>query len=57
MKKIFYENIIDLKQRKTVDWIDIDGIWRNQIGKKADHADALLVLASFEIHLKAGKKL
>ena len=46
-----------LKKRKIVDWIDIDEIWKRHINKTADHADALLTLASLEIHLKAGKKL
>ena len=56
-KNIIYENIMDLKARKIVDWIDIDGIWKRHINKQVDHADALLVLASLEIHLKAGKEL
>jgi len=57
IKKIVYRNIMDLKQRKIVDWIDIDEIWKRHINKTADHADALLTLASLEIHLKAGKKI
>jgi hypothetical protein len=57
LKHIIYENVMDLKQRKIVEWINIDGIWNSHINKKADHGDALLVLASLEIHLKAGKKL
>jgi hypothetical protein len=57
LNKLVYENIMDLKHRKIVDWIDIDKIWNNHINKKANHADALIVLASLEIHLKAGKKI
>ena len=57
LRKIIYESIMDLKQRKIVEWIDIDGIWKRHINKKANHADALLVLASLEIYLKAGNKL
>jgi len=57
LKNIIHENIMDLKQRKIIDWIDIDSIWDRHINKKANYADALLVLASLEIHLKAGKKL
>lgn len=60
-KKDLYDvinnNIMDLKKRKIVDWIDIDSIWQRHISKKANHADALLVLASLEIHLKAGKQI
>ena len=48
---------MDLKSRKIIDWIDIDSIWDAQINYNANHADALLVLTSLEIHLKAGKKL
>lgn len=54
---IIYESIMDLKLRKIVEWIDIDSIWKRHIDKKANHADALIVLASLEIHLKAGKNL
>lgn len=57
LKKLIYENIMDLKNRKIIDWIDFDEIWERHINKKANHADALIVLASLEIHLKAGKKL
>lgn len=53
LKHIVYENIMDLKNRKVVDWIDIDNIWSNHINKKYNHADALIVLTSLEIHLKA----
>jgi hypothetical protein len=52
LKTVVYENIQDLKKRKVVDWIDIDGIWRRHQERKANHADALLVLASLEIYLK-----
>ena len=53
LRTIVYENIMDLKKRKIVDWIDIDAIWRRHTGRRVDHADALLVLASLEIHIKA----
>jgi len=48
---------MDLKERKIIDWIDIDNIWKRHINKESDHADALITLASLEIHLKAGKSL
>jgi hypothetical protein len=57
LKKIIYENIMDLKIRKVVDWVNIDEIWEKHQSKKYNHADALIVLASLEIHLKAGKKI
>lgn len=57
LNKLVYDNIMDLKARKIVDWIDIDQIWKNHINKTTNHADALLTLASLEIHFKAGKSL
>lgn len=55
--KVIYDNLMDLKQRKIVDWIDFEQILKRHMNKRANHADVLLVLASLEIHLKAGKKL
>ena len=49
---IIYNNIQDLKHRKIVDWIDVDTIWDCHIKGQKDHSDALLTLASLEIHLK-----
>ena len=57
IKKIVYDNLMDLKRRKIIDWIDYETIWKRHMNKKGDHADVLLVLASLEIHLKAGKEL
>jgi len=57
LKNIIYNNIMDLKRRKIFDWLNIDKIWKDHINKKTNHADALLVLASLEIHLKAGKRI
>ncbi|MCD4819025.1 MAG: hypothetical protein K8S23_10075 [Candidatus Cloacimonetes bacterium] len=57
LKKVIYDNIMALNKRKIVDWIDIDHIWESHISRKANHANALLILASLEIHLKAGKKI
>ena len=57
LNTIIYSSIMDLKERKIIDWIDIDNIWKRHINKESDHADALITLASLEIHLKAGKSL
>lgn len=57
LKKIIYESIMDLKQRRIIDTLNIDKIWYNHINKRSNHADALITLASLEIHLKAGAKL
>jgi hypothetical protein len=53
LKMIFYDNLMDLKHRKLVDWIDIDNIWKSHMNKRGNHSDALMVLASLEVHLKA----
>lgn len=53
LKTVVYENIQDLKNRKIVEWIDIDTIWKRHQSKKINHADALILLASLEINLKA----
>jgi hypothetical protein len=57
LQKIVYDNLMDLKQRKLLEWIDFEQIWKRHMNKRVNHADALLVLTSLEIHLKAGKKL
>jgi hypothetical protein len=56
LRSIIYENVMDIKNRKIIDWINIEEIWRKHLSKTADHADALINLASLELHLKAGKK-
>lgn len=56
-RALLRENIHDLHNRKIIDWIDVMSVWNDHIAKKADRIDALLVLASLEIHLKAGKKI
>lgn len=57
LRKIISNNILDLKQRNIVDWIDIERILTTHLSGKGNHADALIVLASLEIHLKTGLKL
>lgn len=53
LKAVVYESIQDLKKRRIVDWIDIDAIWDRHQKRRANHADALTLLASLEINLKA----
>ncbi|MFW6015712.1 MAG: asparagine synthase-related protein [bacterium] len=53
LNKVVYENIMDLKKRKVVEWIDIDEIWKNHIKYNRDLAKALIILTSLEIHYKA----
>ena len=55
-QQLIYGSIMDLKKRNIVPWININKLWYAHINNKRNFADALLVLASLEIHLKAGKK-
>lgn len=57
LNKVVFDNIMDLKKRRILQWINIDRIYQDHMGRKANHADALLLLASLEIHLKAGKRI
>ena len=57
LNKVIYNSVMDLKTRKIIDWINFDKIWSDHINKKNNYADALMVLSSLEIHLKAGKIL
>jgi hypothetical protein len=48
---------MDLNQRNIIDWVDIETILNDHLAKKGDFSDALIVLASLEIHLKSGLSL
>lgn len=53
LTKIVRDNILDLKSRNIIDWIDVEKIWNDYYLKKEDYSGALLLLASLEIHIKA----
>ena len=57
LREILISQTRDLKNRKIVDWIDIDKLWRKHIKKEKNYSDALITLASLEINLKAGKEI
>ena len=57
LREIVVTNILDLKKRNLIDWINIENILNTHLSEKANFADALIVLASLEIHLKSGLKL
>lgn len=57
LREIMSKNIRDLNSRNIIDWIDIEEILNNHLSKKRNYADALIVLASLEIHLKSGLKI
>lgn len=48
---------MNLKQRDIITWIDIEKILNSHLTNKLNYADALIVLASLEIHLKSGLKI
>lgn len=54
LQKVISSNILDLKSRRLIGWIDIESILKKHLARKANFADALIVLASLEIHLKNG---
>ena len=57
LKDVIINNVMDLKQRNIIEWINIEEILTNHLANKGDYADALIVLASLEIHLKSGMKI
>jgi hypothetical protein len=52
LRELVYENLQDLKRRHVVDWIDLDGIWREHLSWRVEHGDALRLLTALEINLK-----
>jgi len=57
LREIISSNVLDLKRRDILGWIDIEQILNNHLSRKGEFADALIVLASLEIHLKSGLEL
>jgi hypothetical protein len=57
LRNVITNNVMDLKSRGIVDWLDIEEILKNHLSHKGNYSDALIVLASLEIHLKSGLKL
>lgn len=57
LKKIIINNISDLSRRGIIDWIDFEALISDHFLKKTDRSGALIILASLEIHIKAGLKL
>jgi hypothetical protein len=55
LRRIVQENIKDLRHRDICGWIDFDSIWRNHDRRIRNHGDALIILASLEIVLKASE--
>lgn len=56
LNSVIKDSIMDLKNRKLIDWIDIEKIYKRHMDKQGNYYDALLVLSSLEINLKAKGK-
>lgn len=54
VRKSIHENLQDLKSRKLLDWVDPLELWAIHNRGQQNLTDALIVLASLEILLKAG---
>jgi len=50
------ECLADLRRRGCVDWLDLDRIWRQHSHCQANHGAALTLLASLELHFRAGEE-
>lgn len=57
LRKVITSNVIDLKDRDIIEWRNVEEILNNHLTNKGNYADALIVLASLEIHLKNGLKI
>lgn len=55
--RLILNNIMDLNARNITPWIDIESLWLKHKKHKKNHADALMVLASLELHLKNNSSL
>ena len=55
LRRLLKESINDLRHRGVCDWVDFDGIWRRHDWRIRNHGDALIVLASLDIVLKASE--
>lgn len=51
-KDVIRQLIDELIERKIVDWIDINMIWDQHQKRKANHGEALILLAALELSLK-----
>jgi len=57
LKQIIVNNVMDLQERNILEWINLEEILEKHMKNKSNYADALITLASLEIHLKNGKLL
>lgn len=53
LRSVIDENIRDLARRQLVDWLDVERLWRQHRSGAVNRGDAVLLLASLELCLKA----
>jgi len=53
VRTLVHESVRDLKQRGVIDWLDTEALLERHMSGRAEHGDALTLLTSLEIHLKA----
>jgi len=53
LRAIVQRCLADLRRRKVCDWVDFDGIWGRHERRWGNHGDALIVLASLDLVLRA----
>ena len=57
LRSLITEHVSDLERRGLVEWVPCKDLLEKHMSGRANHADALIVLASLEVHLKNGKVL
>jgi hypothetical protein len=57
LRSMITEHVSDLDRRGVVEWVPCKTLLEKHMSGEANHADALIVLASLEMHLRNGKVL
>lgn len=52
VREIIYSYIMDLKDRRITNWLNLDLVWNQHIKRFANHGDALFLLAALELNFK-----
>jgi asparagine synthetase B (glutamine-hydrolysing) len=55
--KLFRENLLDLEQRNVVSWLNVIDLWERFYTQGEPLEEAIHLLLSLELHLKAGRNL
>ena len=55
LKELVYENLQNLQRRHVVNWLDLESLWNRHQRRQANYADALTLLTSLEIYIRAGE--